>query len=183
MTLLLLFISAGCQKKQEEIPLADEGISTPTQKFANTTLHFFNKGKLQWKLEADYMSKPISDTGSITVIPADLTLFDSIGEISTRVLADSCIITNNMASYNVWGNVYIRTRDSMVVHTERLKWFKERKKVESDTFVQIETKNGDILQGIGLDATEDFSRFKFLKDVQGKVQNFQERVEENDTLF
>lgn len=177
---LLISLFWGCTKKKEELPVSDSLIDVPVQEFEKTTLHFFSKGTLQWKLNADYMCKPLADTGLITVVPVVLTLFDSIGGTRSRVLADSGKIAANMASYNVWGNVYIRTKDSMVVRTHRLKWFKERQKVESDTFVQIETKKGDILRGKGLDATEDFTRFSFKSEVTGFFPNFEKRVETND---
>lgn len=184
VTLLLGLMGVGCQEEKEEIPVGEETIDEPIQEFSGTTLDFYNKGRLNWRLKADHMTKPLSDSGSITVIPVDLILFDSVGEVRSKVLADSGIITNTMNYYNVWGNVYIRTRDSMVVRTQRLKWFKERQKVESDTFVQIQTKNGDVLRGKGLDATEDFSRFSFKSQVTGTFPDFDKRVENNnDNIF
>ena len=177
-------IGGNCTRNKEEIPVTGDTIGVPVQEFSGTTLHFFNKGYIQWKLDADYMCKPVSDTASITVIPVRLTLYDSLGTVRSRVLADSGTIGNKMQSYNIWGDVYIRTRDSMVVRTERLKWFKERRSVESDTFVQIETKKGDILRGKGLNATEDFSKFSFKSNVTGKFPNFEKRVETNEeTVF
>jgi LPS export ABC transporter protein LptC len=174
----------NCTRNKEEIPVTGDTIGVPVQEFSGTTLHFFNKGYIQWKLDADYMCKPVTDTGSITVVPVRLTLYDSTGNVRSRVLADSGIIGNKMQRYNIWGDVYIRTRDSMVVRTERLKWFKVRRRVESDTFVQIETKKGDVLRGKGLDATEDFSKFSFKSDVTGKFPDFGTRVEtDEETVF
>jgi hypothetical protein len=85
-----------------------------------------------------------------------------------------------MESYWVWGDVLIRTRDSMVVRTEKLKWFKKTRKIESDTYVQIETNKGDILKGKGLDATEDFSHFSFKEDVTGAFPDFKRRMENKE---
>ncbi len=177
---LLSLGSGGCTRNKEELPVSSDTVGVPVQEFSGSTLYFYNKGAIQWKLDADYMSKPLDDTGSITLIPVRLTLFDSTGVIRSRVLADSGIIGNEMQRYNVWGNVYIRTRDSMVVRTERLRYFREQHKVESDTFVQIETKKGDVLRGKGLNATEDFSKFSFKSDVTGKFPDFETRMETND---
>jgi LPS export ABC transporter protein LptC len=177
---LLSLGSGGCTRNKEELPLAADTVRVPVQEFSGSTLFFYNKGTIQWKLDADYMSKPLTDTGSITLIPVRLTLYDTTGMVRSRVLADSGIIGNEMQRYNVWGNVYIRTRDSMVVRTERLRYFREQHKVESDTFVQIETQKGDILRGKGLNATEDFSKFSFKSDVTGKFPDFETRMETND---
>jgi LPS export ABC transporter protein LptC len=181
--LMALAVLAGCNRKTEDPPVAAGSIDVPVQKFSGTTLHFYNKGYIQWKLNADYMCKPLSDTGSITVVPVRLTLYDSTGVVRSRVVSDSGTIGSNMQSYNVWGNVFIRTRDSMLVRTERLRWYKTRRRVESDTFVQIETKKGDVLRGKGLDATEDFTRFSFKSNVTGKFPDFKGRVESNDTTM
>lgn len=179
-TLIACFFLLNCNSKKEELPISSEGIKTPSQEFTESTLNFFNNGYIQWKLSAKYMRKPLSDTGSILVTPVRLTLYDSLGIIRSRVLADSGTISTEMNSYIVWGNVYIRTRDSMIVQTEWLKWFKERHRVESNTFVQIETKRGDLLRGKGLDATEDFSHFSFKSNVSGKFPNFEKRLETQD---
>ena len=174
----LLLIS--CAGKKESLPVSSDGIEISYQEFGEATLYFYNKDNVQWKLEAQTMRKPILDTGSIMVVPVRLTLYDSLGSVSTRVLSDSGTISGSMGSYIVWGDVFIRTSDSLVIRTEKLWWYKDRQKVESDTFVQIETVKGDILRGKGLDATEDFSRFSFKSNVSGKFPDFKKRMESND---
>ncbi len=182
--LALTLTLAECGRVKDELPPAADSIGVPLQKFAGSTVHIFNKGRLQLKLDAEYMAKPLTDTGSITVVPVRITMYDSTGAASTRVLSDSGTVGSGMDCYHVWGDVFIRTRDSMEIRTENLRWFKNRKRVESDTFVQIETKKGDVLRGKGLDATEDFSRFSFKSDVTGKFPDFQKRVEqENENVF
>lgn len=175
--------AAGCAPKKEKIPVADEGINVPVQQFSNATLYFYNKQYVQWTLDAKLMRKPLTDTGSILVVPVRLNLFDSLGVVKTKVLADSGLISNKMDSYVVWGDVFIRARDSMIVRTQKLKWFKNQRKVQSDTYVQIETINGDILRGKGLDAAEDFSHFKFTNDVTGKFPDFKKRLENEESVF
>lgn len=175
----ILFFT-GCKQKKDTLPVVEAMIDVPYQEFSNSTLYFYNGNYMQWKLQSKQMRKPVTDTGSITVTPVKLTLFDSLGVVSTFVLADSGIIKNSMDSYNIWGDVYIRTRDSMIIRSQRLIWKKDRRRVESNTYVQIETKKGDMLRGKGLDATEDFSYFKFLSDVKGTFPNFKRRVESNE---
>ena len=153
---------------------------SPYQNFDSTTLYFYEDGIKRWKLEADHMRKPLLDTGTMIVTPVTLTYYDSLGAVATRVLADSGTTTPALKSFTVWGNVFIRNRDSLIVKTEKLWWIKEQRKVESNTFVQIETVKGDILRGKGLDAVEDFSRFTFKSQVSGKFPDFKRRMEEND---
>jgi LPS export ABC transporter protein LptC len=177
---VMLLSVSSCRKREEPLPVAQDSVAVPVQKFSGSTLFFYNKGYIQWKLKSEHMEKSLSDTGSIEVAPVTLTLYDSLGNERSRVLADSGTIESSMEHYTVWGNVFIRTRDSMVVRTEGLQWFRERQEVESDTFVQIETKKGDVLRGKGLDAKEDFSTFSFKSDVTGEFPNFKERVERDE---
>lgn len=173
-------LAAGCAKKKDSLPITSDSVMTPYQEFGATTL-FFYEGKIKrWKLEADYMKKPLLDTGTMLVCPVTLTLYDSLGAAGTKVLADSGTTTPAMKSFTVWGNVLIRNHDSLIVKTYKLWWVKEKRKVESDTFVQIETAKGDLLRGKGLDAVEDFSRFSFKSQVSGSFPDFKRRMEEND---
>ncbi|NLE01446.1 MAG: LPS export ABC transporter periplasmic protein LptC [Fibrobacter sp.] len=180
----IAFFQTGCNNRKEALPVSGEDINSPVQEFINSTLYFYSKKYLQWKLESEQMRKSLSDTGSIMVTPVKLTLYDSIGQIRTRVFADSGIIGNKMQSYIVWGDVLIRTDDSKTIRSQKLRWFKDRRKVESDTYVQIETNEGDILRGKGLDAVDDFSRFSFKSDVSGKFPDFKRRLEnEDESIF
>lgn len=173
----------GCAPKRESLPVSSDIISVPFQELSNSTLHFYNKETVQWKLDADYMRKPLTDTGKILVIPVRLIYYDSLGNIRTRVLADSGTTDASMESFTVWGDVLITTKDSMIIRTQKLWWVKNTRKVESNTFVQIETKKGDILRGKGLTAIEDFSKFSFKSNVSGKFPDFKRRVETDDESF
>jgi LPS export ABC transporter protein LptC len=177
----LLFV--GCTKKKDALPVSSGLITAPFQVLNHSTLYFYNKQFIQWKLDAEYMRKPLTDTGSILVIPVRLTYYDSLGNVKTHVLADSGTTSPNMANFTVWGDVLITTKDSMRVRTQKLWWVKNTRKIESNARVQIETKKGDILSGEGLDAVEDFSRFKFKSNVKGKFPDFKRRSETNDESF
>lgn len=175
-----LIAVSGCARKKDTLPLTGDSIMAPYQEFDSTTLFFYEGGYKRWKLEAKHMRKPLLDTGSMLVTPVKLTLYDSLGNPRTRVLADSGSTTSSRSHFTVWGNVYIRNQDSLIVRTEKLWWIQDRRKVESDAFVQIETVKGDILRGKGLDAVEDFSRFTFKSQVSGKFPDFKRRMEAND---
>ena len=182
--LSLLILSAACSKKKETLPFSSDRVLSPYQVLGKTTLLFYEGKYKRWKLDADYMKKPLVDTGTMLVTPVKLTLYDSLGIPRTIVLSDSGSTTSSLQSFLVWGNVYIRNHDSLIVRTQKLWWVKGNHKVESDTFVQIETVKGDVLRGKGLDAVEDFSRFSFKAEVSGHFPDFKNRVESNkDNLY
>jgi LPS export ABC transporter protein LptC len=180
LLIIALLIVTGCTPKKEALPVASETISTPYQELTNSTLYFYNKQYIQWKLESRYMRKPLTDTGYILVAPVKLTLFDSLGKVRTKVFSDSGLTSPTMEDFTVWGDVLIMTKDKMTVRSQKL-WYKKREQtIKSDKFVQITTKKGDVLSGTGLDAVEDFSRFKFLSNVKAKIVDFKRRVESNE---
>jgi len=173
----------GCAPKKDPIPVGERVISEPHQEFGEATLLFYEHGVKRWRLDADYMSRPLIDTGVISVVPVRITVYDSLGKQSARIISDSGSSDSRMESFDLWGGVYIKNEDGMTVKSERLKWFKNIRKVTSETYVQIETNKGDILRGRGLDAKDDFSRFSFKADVRGRFPDFRRRMEQEDEDF
>jgi len=176
-----LLVLTGCAQKKDALPVSGDSIASPYQIFTQSTLFFYEGKHKRWRLDSDFMKKPLVDTGKMLVVPVRLWLYDSLGALRTKVLADSGTTTSSLESFLVWGNVYIRNQDSLIVRTEKLWWIKGTRKVASDTYVQIETPKGDVLRGKGLDAVEDFSRFTFKSQVSGQFPNFKDRMQNNDT--
>jgi len=173
----------GCAPKKDPIPVGERVITEPHQEFGDATLFFYENGVKRWRLDADYMSKPLVDAGDVLVVPVRITVYDSLGRQSARIVSDSGNSNSNMESFDLWGSVYIKNDDGMTVKSERLKWYRDRRKVTSETYVQIQTKKGDVLRGRGLDAKDDFSRFSFMADVRGRFPDFKRRMEQDDEDF
>lgn len=177
---LAALCAVTCSQKKETLPVSNDAVATPYQIFTKSTLFSYEGKYKRWRLESEFMKKPLDDTGKMLIVPVTLWLYDSLGAIRTKVLADSGTTTSSLQNTTLWGNVYIRNQDSLIVRTQKLLWMKDTRKVSSDTFVQIETPKGDVLRGKGLDAVEDFSRFTFKSQVSGQFPNFKDRMEKND---
>ncbi|MBD3240354.1 MAG: LPS export ABC transporter periplasmic protein LptC [Chitinivibrionales bacterium] len=128
------------------------------------------------------MRKPLTDTGAILAVPVVLHLYDTTGDTKTKILADSGTTTAEMESFEIWGDVYVKTRDDLVIRSERLELDYETHQWHSDTFVEIRTAKGDVMRGKGFDAREDFSHSSFRSRVSGRFPQFRERLGE-DELF
>jgi len=176
-------VSVGCAPKKDPLPVGEKVITAPHQELTDASLYFYQGNVKRWWLDTDYMSRPLSDSGDITVAPVRITVYDSIGKPSTYILSDSGSSDSRMAVFDLWGGVNIKNEEGMVVTGERLRWHKDERRVTSDTFVQVETKKGDILRGKGLEARDDFSRFSFNAEVQGVFPDFKRRMEEGDEDF
>jgi LPS export ABC transporter protein LptC len=187
-TLLVLVIISvmlfpGCGRKKDVLPRSDGTITTPYQEFDSTSVTSYSGPYKRWRLDSEYMRKPLEDTGKMIVAPVLLTIYDTVGRPASKVIADSGNTTPQVDVLTVWGNVLIRTSDSLTIKSEKLWWIRSTHKIHSNVFVQIETAKGDVMRGTGLLAEEDFSRFTFKSNAYTRVPDFKRRVEQDDTSF
>jgi LPS export ABC transporter protein LptC len=173
----LFLLCTGCTKKKEEIPVTNMSIKTPFQELDSTIMCSYNGSKKVWILESNHIVKVLADTGHIYGNPVKITVFDSLGRKSSTVISDSGMADASMQDFTVWGNVFVRSDNGVTVRATRLMWSQKSHRVTSNDYVQLTTRKGDVLRGLGLDAAEDFSWWKFLHDVSGRFPNFRERAE------
>jgi len=175
----ILMLTISCSKKNEAVPVSEE-VGEAYQELDSTAMFFYSGKKLQWKLESKHLKKVLVDTGHIVSHPVKLYVYDTLGKETSRVLSDSGSTDGNMQSFCVWGNVFVKAENGVRVRSNRLVWNQKTHLVTSNDYVQLKTLKGDILQGKGLEAAEDFAWWKFLHDVSGVFPNFKERVEKGE---
>ena len=176
-----IIITSGCTKR-ETIPQASDTLVTPCQEVGASTLYAYDGPHLIWILDSDYSFKTLEDTSSMLVVPVRMSIFDTLGTKTTRVLADSGLTNKKLIEFFIWGNVHIKNYDGQIIRSETLWWNKTTRKVGSDDFVEISTPEGDVLRGKGLDATETFSSWSLRERVSGEFPNFQERMDSDEDL-
>ncbi|QHT68540.1 LPS export ABC transporter periplasmic protein LptC [Rhodocytophaga rosea] len=82
---------------------------------------------------------------------------------TTTLRANSGVFYQEKNQYTVTGNVVIiDSVKTQKMNTEELHWTPKTQKIFTDKFVVIQTKS-DTLKGQGLEANQDFSRWKILK--------------------
>jgi LPS export ABC transporter protein LptC len=167
----------------QELPVSSDSLRTPYQEFDHATLFSYDGSVKKWRLQSAYMRKPLGDTGTILAVPVVLSLFDSTGKTTTKILSDSGTTTAAMGSFTIWGDAYVRTRENLVVRTEKLRLDNKTRMWYSDTFVEIRTAKGDVLRGKGFEAREDFSHSVFKQSVSGEFPQFMERMEDDESFF
>jgi LPS export ABC transporter protein LptC len=180
---VFLIAAAGCSKKIEKTaPVSDVVVKSPYNELDTTTMISYNGSRKVWILESVHVVRPLADTGHIHGDPVAITVFDSLGKQSSKVLSDSGIADASMKEFTVWGNVYVLAENGTKVNAQKLAWNQKTHRVTSDTYVQLTTKKGDVLRGKGLDAAEDFSSWEFKSEVSGKFPNFKERIEKDEAF-
>ena len=175
--LFVLAYLAGCSGKKETLPVAADAVKMPYQELDSSVMYSFSGSKKNWILESGHIVKMLADTGHICGVPVKLTVFDSLGKQTSKVLADTGVADASITEITVWGNVFVKAENGVRVKAQKLTWNQKTHRVLSDTYVQLTTAKGDVLRGKGLDAAEDFSSWRFLHDVSGRFPNFRQRVE------
>lgn len=94
-----------------------------------------------------------------------IEFYDVLGEISSTLKSNAGNYYRADNVYRVYGDVVLKSksRDEQL-NTEELYWNPETEKVNTDKFVTIYSE-GDVLQGEGLEATQDFDYYKILHPV------------------
>lgn len=174
---LSLSLSSSCSGGKDAIPESSDTVAVPFQEFGRSTLFSYDGTIKLWRLETDYMRKELSDTAHMLAVPVKITQYDSAGNANSLILADSAHTRDGLDSFFIWGDVYVRTQDDLIIRSESLWWNKLSHKVGSEDYVKITTPAGDVLRGKGLDATESFSNWTLRENVSGWFPNFRERAE------
>jgi LPS export ABC transporter protein LptC len=177
---LIVFCTIGCSGKKETAPVSNISVGTPYRQLDTTVMISYNGSRKVWILESVHIVQSLGDTGHIRGDPIAMTVFDSLGRKTSKVLSDSGSADASLKSFTVWGNVFVRAENGMRVKSQKLIWNQKTHRVTSDTYVQLTTKKGDVLRGKGLDAAEDFSSWEFKQDVSGRFPNFKQRVEKGE---
>ena len=179
------FISGmvGCTNNKDYLPQGNDTTLTPTQEVVVSTWQCFEGSHLVWKLKPNRTYRTMDETGSILAVPVRLTIFDTLGDTTTQVFSDSGRTTEEFKHIYLWGNVYIKNQEGLIVKGQSLWWDKASRKVGSDDFVEIQNPDGNVLRGKGLDANDSFSWWTLRENVSGEFPNFQERMTaDEDTL-
>ncbi len=180
--LFLLLSGNSCSNKKEALPQISDTLVEPCQEVGESTLYCYRGEHLVWRLNSDYSRKTLHEDSAMLVVPVRLMVYDTLGKKSTRILSDSGTTTKTLEKFFIWGNVYVKNWDGLIIESQSLWWNKKSALIGSDEFVKITTPNGDVLRGKGLDASESFSWWTLRKSVSGEFPNFKNRMESDEEL-
>ncbi|MBN1981011.1 MAG: LPS export ABC transporter periplasmic protein LptC [Chitinivibrionales bacterium] len=179
--LVCALLLTQCSLKKEQLPKLSDSLAVPYQTINTSTLYCYSGQRLLWKLTSTYLKKNLSDTSSLLAVPVRMIIYDTVKTNTVKILSDSGNTTKNLEKFFLWGNVYIKNWDGLIIQSESLWWDKLTHKFGSEELVEIKTPNGDILRGKGLDATENFSSWTLHQSVSGSFPNFKQRMD-SDSL-
>jgi len=160
---IILFLRCGEDQKMEKKLTKD----LPDQVIENATMVFTVNGKKSTVIKAKSIFKWV-DKDFTKAKTLEVDFYDTLGEHTSHLTADSGWVWEKRQNLEVLGNVFVVTDDGIKLETESLKWDPKINKITTDDFVKI-TKGKDIMTGYGLEADQNLRNFKIKRWVKGEI--------------
>lgn len=133
----------------------------PKAEAENFTMYYTDSAKMVLKLISP-LQQELQNGDKLFPKGLDVYFYEN-GVQTSNLKANYGILSKETGIYTIRGNVRINnTQEGKKLNTEELHWEHEKKRIFTDKFVKIESPS-EILMGNGLEAMEDFSRYRILK--------------------
>jgi len=162
---LFLFSSAlffcSCENDIEKIKQVSRVDDTPLERAENIDVLYSDSGFVKMKLTAPVLERYMDNKDPYMLFPKGMkTLFyDRLFNITSRLSAEYGIRYENSQRMEARKNVEVINEKGDKLNTEHLTYDQADGKLRSDEFVKITTED-EIIYGTGLEANEDFSRYR-----------------------
>ena len=174
-------LTIACNDPEDDAPPPNaEPVERPMMLFTDTTLlDYYEKEKLSWKVKTAYLER-WAGTEKIFAKPILVDIFDSLGERSAFLRADSGTLDSKMSYVYAYGHVYALTPKGASVRADSLLWNKRDNLVKTESYVRVVSEDGDVLQGKGFVSDAKMDNWHILSDVTGIFQDAAKRIKEED---
>ncbi len=180
--LLILLAAVSCSDKDEikapGVASADSAAAVvlrPDQQTRGANFSLYDGSVKTTDVKADYIEK-YTKQDSTMAWGLDVVFFNSEGEQTSKLIADSGLIRESINWMVANGNVVVINEDGSRLETQQLFWFGNEEKIRSDSFVTI-YQYGDTLQGYGLETDRELKRVRIKRQVTGTLKDT-EKIEE-----
>ncbi len=168
--LLALALMAGCRENSNPAAEAevDKSLSEnlPTEQFFDYRLVETNVGIRKWVLVSDQMNK-YSGQKDVELITVHIDFYRDGAHFST-LTSDSGTANLQTKDIFTWGNVVVITQDGRMLETEELYFNNTEQLIHNDVFDRF-TRQEDVIEGIGLEATPDLEYIEIKRQVEADV--------------
>jgi len=174
----LCTLFCACEEIEEEKPWLQ--VERPEMLFTDTTLmDSYDKGVLSWKLKTAYLER-WSDKEVVFVRPVLVDIYDSLGERTAFLRADSGRMDLKFTYVYAYGHVYALTPKGASVRSDSLIWNKKDNLVTTESYVRVVSEDGDVLQGRGFVSDAHMDNWRIVSDVTGIFQDAARRLKDED---
>ncbi len=160
-------LAAGCGDGTEPsaAPVRRDA-ALPEQQFFDYRLIETNAAVRQWVLESSEMQK-FAGREDVLLVTVRMDFYRDGAHFSV-LTADSGRANLQTRNVHTWGDVVVVTDDGRRLETQELFFDNETRRITNDVFNRF-TREGDVLTGIGLEATPDLEYIEIKGEVQAEV--------------
>ena len=168
----LVILVAGaffsCENDLEEVKEFEIQENLPVESTTNVELLYSDSAVIMVKLQAPKLDRYVGAKTYLEFVEGiNLLMYNQEGEADTQIKANYAIRFEEDSRMEVMDDVVVINRNGEKLNTEHLIWDADSKKIYTDEFVKITTKE-EIIFGDGLEANEDFTKYKIL-NIKGTV--------------
>jgi len=158
--LLFLAILSSCENDIEKVKLLSNRTVEPVESANNIQILYSDSAKLQVEMRAPELNQFEAENPYIEM-PRGLkaTFFDDSMLVKSTITADYGVSYEHEQKMEARKNVVVVNKKGETLNTEHLIWDERKEKLISDAFVKITTKD-EVIFGDGLEANQDFSKYK-----------------------
>ena len=158
----------GCENTPEQINQIVQTDTLPAETGTNVELIFSDSARVKLIISAPVLERYVNDS-NITEFPEGVTLkvYNKLGEIESTLNANYGRHFPDQKKLEVRDQVKVVNTEGHIMETEHLIWTEDDRMINSDEFVKINTGR-EIIYGEGLEAKEDFSKYR-IKKIKGTI--------------
>lgn len=151
----------ACENKKNKIGALYTG---PLEIVNNVEVKYSEQGKLKVLMKTPKSFRYQNET-KIFPDTINISFYDTLGTVVTRLRSDSGRYDQNTDVYIVKGNVrVVKSETQEILTTTELSWSPRTRKVFTDKPLAVKNnRTSEITNAIGMDAEQDFTRIKFRK--------------------
>lgn len=163
LPVFLIVLLTACKDEIKKTVLLGVPDKLPIETVTNLELIYSDSAKVKVKLKAP-LSKTFELPKYYTEFPkgVDADFFDDSMHVNSKLTADYAIRYEDEGRMEAQKNVVVINKKGEKLNTEHLIWNEKTHKITTPDAVKI-TTGDEILYGDGLEANEDFSKYRILK--------------------
>jgi len=179
LSLIVLILFVSCSNDEPGATgQKDKSASTTEQVLMDSQINLLEDGRTTAVIDAKYIEKRFGEKNTIA---RGITayFYDSTGNITSWLVADSGEVNERSNQLEVFGNVVVTSADSVKLYTQSLSWDQSTNSVVTDDYVEIHRRDDMTVQGYGRVTDRSLKEYTIKKQVSGKIKNLSGKKEKN----
>lgn len=153
-------VGVACQNDLDKVAAVEVGLHAPDRITTEAEYLYSDSGRVTNRLRAGRIAEWTTGENKRTEMSdgVELLFYDRDGDPQSRLTARRGTILPKEERMEVYEQVVFVNQKGERLETEQLTWYEDSARVRTDKAVRVQ-RGADVIHGLGLDATEDFSSY------------------------